>query len=152
MYSLSLSLLTMVQVKMIRDDSSVLVPYGLETDGLDLGLEEDVALLAELLMIHQTMDQVRHVHLTFNFTFSRQNNIIKFTLGGRVLWVRVPPEAAHFSLIKELSRVSLCCVVLCCLVCCILHHVCACMYVCTCMYACMYMILYTAEGAEGLCD
>ena len=46
------------QVKMIRADSSVLVPYGLETDSMELGLDEDIALLAELLMIHQTMDQV----------------------------------------------------------------------------------------------
>lgn len=45
-------------MKAIRDDSSVLVPYGLETDGLDPRLNEDVVLLAELLMIHQTIDQV----------------------------------------------------------------------------------------------
>lgn len=44
---------------MIREDSSVLVPYGLKTDGLDLGTDEDVALLAELFMIHQTMEQVK---------------------------------------------------------------------------------------------
>ena len=43
---------------MLREDSSVLVSYGLETDGLDVGSNEDAALLAELLMIHQTMDQV----------------------------------------------------------------------------------------------
>lgn len=46
---------------MIRDDISVLVPYGLETDELDVGIEEDVALLAELLMIHLTMEQVENV-------------------------------------------------------------------------------------------
>lgn len=43
---------------MLHDDSSVLVPYGLGTDGMDVGTDEDAALLAELLMIHQTMDQV----------------------------------------------------------------------------------------------
>ena len=43
---------------MIREDASVLVPYGLKTDGLEIGTDEDVALLAELFMIHQTMDQV----------------------------------------------------------------------------------------------
>ena len=47
-----------LQVKMIREDNSVLVPYGLETDGMDIGTDEDVALLAELYMIHQTMEQV----------------------------------------------------------------------------------------------
>lgn len=45
-------------MKNIRDDSSVLVPYGLETDDMDVGIKEDVALLAELLMIHQTVEQV----------------------------------------------------------------------------------------------
>lgn len=46
---------------MIRDDVSVLVPYGLETDDMDVGMEEDVALLAELLMIHLTMEQVGNI-------------------------------------------------------------------------------------------
>lgn len=45
-------------MKIIREDVSVLVPYGLETDDMDVGMEEDVALLAELLMIHLTMEQV----------------------------------------------------------------------------------------------
>ncbi|CAI8011416.1 Renin receptor [Geodia barretti] len=48
-------------VKMIRGDSSVLVPYGLETKGLDVGTDEDVALLAELFMIHQTMEQLKEL-------------------------------------------------------------------------------------------
>ena len=43
---------------MIRKDSSVLVPYGLETHSLDLEVDEEMAVLAELFMIHQTMDQV----------------------------------------------------------------------------------------------
>ena len=45
---------------MIREDSSVLVQYGLETDGLEIGIDEDVAVLAELYMIHQTMAQVKN--------------------------------------------------------------------------------------------
>lgn len=48
-------------VKMLHDDSSVLVPYGLGTDGMDVGTDEDAALLAELLMIHQTMDQLKEL-------------------------------------------------------------------------------------------
>ena len=54
-------------MKMLREDSSVLIPYRLETDGLDLGLDEDASLLAELLMIHQTMDQVHSILLTGPF-------------------------------------------------------------------------------------
>ena len=52
---------------MIRGDSSVLVPYGLETKGLDVGTDEDVALLAELFMIHQTMEQVEQKINLFSF-------------------------------------------------------------------------------------
>ena len=37
-------------------------------------------------------------------------------LESRVSWVRVPPEAAHFSLEKELCHVVLCLVVLYCIV------------------------------------
>ena len=43
---------------MLRQDSGALVPYGLETDGMDVLVDEDVNLLAELLMILQTADQV----------------------------------------------------------------------------------------------
>ena len=59
---------------MIRGDSSVLVPYGLETKGLDVGTDEDVALLAELFMIHQTMEQVYRAKINL---FSFQSNIFK---------------------------------------------------------------------------
>lgn len=57
-------------MKIIRDDVSVLIPYGLETDDMDVGIEEDVALLAELLMIHLTMEQVNIIMITTTATFN----------------------------------------------------------------------------------
>ena len=44
-------------------------------------------------------------------------------LENRVSWVRIPPEAAHFSLEKK-SCLRCCCVVLCCFVCCLLSSSC----------------------------
>jgi renin receptor len=48
-------------VQLLRKDSSVFDPYGLETDGMDVHIDEDANLLAELLMILQTADQLKEL-------------------------------------------------------------------------------------------
>ena len=63
-------------------------------------------------------------------------------LGSEKSWVRIPPEAAHFSMKKGksgLSQVLLCCVV-CHLHCLTTFLLSSSMYVCICMYVWGYVI------------